>query len=171
MSPVLKLTELAARFPTSSMVLGGLAEDNMQVFRTYQSIRVAAPAELVWRTVRDFHDFSWSETISSCEAVGDHTGDVVGARRLLNGAFAETLIEHNDGTYTMRYSIDDGPSPVSEGDVENYVGCLQLRPITHDDTTFAEWTSSWKSDDDAAVAFCGGIYNALLSELAEHHRR
>jgi Polyketide cyclase / dehydrase and lipid transport len=152
------------------MVLGKFAEDIMQVFRTYQSIRVAAPAEDVWRTVRDFHDFGWSTTITSCEAVGDAAGDVAGAQRLLNGAFAETLVEHNDGTYTMRYSIDDGPNPVSAGDVKDYVGTLQLRPITHDNTTFAEWTSSWKSDDDAAVEFCGGIYNALLSELAGHHR-
>ncbi len=70
----------------------------MQVFRTYLSIRAAAPAEVVWRTVRDFDNFSWLETISSCESVGDHAGDEVGAQRLLNGAFAETLIEQNDGT-------------------------------------------------------------------------
>lgn len=150
-------------------MLGIFAEDTMQVFRTYQSIRVAAPAEQVWRTVRDFHDLSWSTTITSCEAIGGKLGDVVGAQRLLNSAFAETLIEHNDGTYTIRYSIDDGPNPVSAGDVKEYIGHLKLRPITQDNTTFAEWTSSWKSEDDAAVAFCGGIYNALLSELAAHH--
>ncbi len=108
-------------------------------------------------------DDSWSAAITSCKAVG-----VTGAKRLLNGAFAETLVEHNDGTYTMRYSIVNGPSPVSAG-FKDYISTLQLRPITHDNTTLAEWTSAWKSDDDAAVEFCAGIYNALLSELAGYH--
>ena len=160
---------MAAKLGHRFTVLGIFAEDTMQVFRTYQSIQVAAPAGQVWRTVRDFHDFSWSTTITSCEAIGSKPGDVVGVQRLLNGAFAETLIEHNDGTYTMRYSIDDGPNSVSAGDVKEYIAHPKLRPITHDNTTFAEWTSSWKSEDDAAVAFCGEIYNALLSELAAHH--
>ncbi|MFA9474795.1 MAG: SRPBCC family protein [Filomicrobium sp.] len=95
-------------------------------------MRVATLAEQVWRTVRDFHDFSWSTTITSCDAIGGKPGDVVGAQRLLNGAFAETLIEHNDSTHTISYSIDDGPNPVSAGDVKEYIGHLKLRPITHD---------------------------------------
>ncbi len=140
----------------------------MQVYRTFQSIRVTAPAEDVWKTVRDFHDFSWSKVIESCEAVGDKPGDMVGSQRVLNGAFKETLMEHNDGTYTIRYSIDDGPNPVSENDVKDYVGHLQVRPITADNTAYVQWSSSWKSDGDEAVEFCSGIYNALLGELAAH---
>ena len=119
---------------------GDIRGGTMQVFRTYQSIKVAARAGQVWPTVHDFHDFSWSTTITSCETIGSKLGDVVGAQRLLNGAFAETLVEHNDGTYTMRYSIDDGPNPVSAGDVKEYIGHPKPRPITHDNTTFAERT-------------------------------
>lgn len=141
----------------------------MPVFRTFQSIRVAAPAETVWQSLRDFHDFSWSNIIETCEKVGDQAGDLVGAQRVLNGVFKETLIEHNDGTYSIRYSIDDGPNPVSSGDVKEYMGHLQLRPITNDNSTYVEWSSSWKADGDEAVEFCSGIYNALLGELAAHH--
>ncbi|MCH9807393.1 MAG: SRPBCC family protein [Alphaproteobacteria bacterium] len=140
----------------------------MQVYRTFQSIMVPAPASEVWNLVRDFHDFSWSKVIEKCEAVGDKPGDMVGAQRVLNGAFKESLIEHNDGTYSMRYSIDDGLNPVAESDVKEYVGHLQVRPITNGDTSYVEWSSSWKSDGDEAVEFCSGIYNALLGELAEH---
>mgnify|MGYP001827227115 FL=1 len=127
--------EARTSFHGAGYIRGGTT----QVFRTYhQPIKVAARAGQVWRTVRDFHDFSWSTTIASCEAIGSKPGNVVGAQRLLNGAFADTLIEHNDGTYTMPYSIDYGPNPISAGDVREYIGHPKLRPITHDNTTFAD---------------------------------
>jgi hypothetical protein len=41
-----------------------------------------------------------------------------------------------------------------------------LSPVTKTDETFVEWSSSWDADGDEAVAFCQGIYVALLDELA-----
>jgi hypothetical protein len=60
----------------------------------------------------------------------------VRARRVLNGAFHETLVEVKEDDRTFAYSIDDGPSPVSKADVSNYV-----------------------------AEFCHGIYVALLSDM------
>jgi hypothetical protein len=48
----------------------------------------------------------------------------------------------------------------------SYVGHLHLLPITKDDTTFAEWSSSWESDSEDAVEFCHTIYVAFLDEMA-----
>ncbi len=134
---------------------------------TDQSIVVDAPIEDVWSRFINFHDLSWApNVISNVEKVGDVDGGIPGAKRILNNAFHETLIEINSDEYFLRYSIDDGPSPVSKAEVDNYVGVVTLGPSAEGDGTLVEWTSSWESRADDAVAFCHGIYVALLEELA-----
>lgn len=134
---------------------------------TNQSIVVDAPIEDVWSRFINFHDLSWApNVISNVEKVGDVDGGIPGAKRILNNAFHETLIEINSDEYFLRYSIDDGPSPVSKAEVDNYVGVVTLGPSAEGDGTLVEWTSSWESRADDAVAFCHGIYVALLEELA-----
>ncbi len=132
---------------------------------THQSTLIDAPIEAVWERVKDFHDFSWSSnTITGVEKVGDLAGDQVGAKRVLNGAFHETLIEYSPREYLLRYSIDDGPPPVSKDEVNSYVGTLRLStPETGG--THVDWSSAWESDSEAGVAFCQTIYLALLGEL------
>ena len=133
---------------------------------TYQSIVINAPVETVWNTVKDFHDLSWAPgVIVSCEAVGNHSGEQVGAQRVLNGVFKETLVEVDADAHKVRYSIDDGPSPVSASDVSNYFGTVQLRSSTLDGKTFMEWSSAWESNSEEAVEFCHQIYVALLQAL------
>jgi len=134
---------------------------------TYQSIIVNASIDDVWQRIKNFHDFDWaSEVISSCEAIGSIGPTEVGAKRILNGVFHETLIRMEPENHLLEYSIDDGPSPVSASEVSNYVGSLQLRPVTLGEATFVEWYSSWDSQSEDAVEFCHGIYVALLQTLA-----
>ena len=136
---------------------------------TYQSIIVSAPIESVWEVVKNFHDLSWApEVIESCEAVGAATGLEIGAKRVLNGAFHETLVELDNEIHKVKYSIDDGPSPVSASDVSNYFGTLRLRSSTLDNKTLVGWGSVWESESEEAVEFCHGIYVALLQSLAKH---
>lgn len=134
----------------------------------YQSIIVHAPIEKVWETIKNFHDMSWSSSvIEQCEAVGEISGTEVGAKRILNGVFHETLLECNDHEHRVRYSIDDGPSPVSASEVNNYIGRVQLKPVTLSGDTFVEWGSTWESNSEEARDFCHQIYVALLKALAE----
>lgn len=134
----------------------------------YQSIIVHAPIEKVWETIKNFHDMSWSSSvIEQCEAVGEIGGTEVGAKRILNGVFHETLLECNDHEHRVRYSIDDGPSPVSASEVNNYIGRVQLKPVTLSGDTFVEWGSTWESNSEEARDFCHQIYVALLKALAE----
>src|SRR5437867_9943512 len=61
--------------------------------RVYNSIVINAPIETVWKRIADFHDFSWAPSvITRCENVSDKGGTAVGAKRLLNGRFLDTLI-------------------------------------------------------------------------------
>lgn len=133
---------------------------------TNQSIIINAPITNVWQKLNNFHDFSWApNVITSVDKVGDIDGNNVGAKRVLNKAFHETLIEINNNEHFLKYSIDDGPSPVSKDDVENYIGVIKLLPAANNFATMVEWTSSWDSKVEDAVEFCHGIYVALLSEL------
>jgi len=134
---------------------------------TTQSKVINATIDTVWGNFRDFHDISWAaKVLASCEKVGDVSGAEVGAKRIVNGAFHETLREINPSGYSVVYSIDDGPSPLSKDEVSNYTGTIQLTPA-EDGGTLVEWISCWESNSDDAVEFCHGVYSALLKELAE----
>ena len=133
---------------------------------TNQSKVINASMHAIWDKLSDFHNLSWaSKVLPSCEKIGDISGRDVGARRILNGAFHETLVATNQDDYSLRYSIDDGPSPVSKEEVSNYIGVIQLSQASGGGT-LVEWNSSWESNSEDAVDFCHGIYVALLNELA-----
>src|SRR5450759_3527072 len=133
---------------------------------TYQSTVINAPADKVWAAIRNFHDLRWAPiAITRVEVVGSKKGDEVGAGRVLNDAFHETLRELKDDARSFAYSVDDGPSPVSKADVGNYVGRVTVRPVTDRAHAFVEWTSAWERNDEAASEFMHGIYVVLLEEM------
>jgi len=134
--------------------------------KTYQTAVITAPVDQVWSKIRNFHDMSWgAAVVEKCEAVGDKPGDQIGARRILNDAFHETLVAFSELDKSFKYSIDDGPAPVSKNDVKEYIGAVRLIPITDNDTCLIEWSSSWESPTEDACSFCHNIYVALINEL------
>ena len=135
----------------------------------YNSTVINSPIEKVWNSIRNFHELPWGEpVVTSVEAVGDIAGDTVGAKRILNGAFHETLTALDDSNHSFTYTIDDGPGPVAQQSVSNYIGSVRLLPITDNDSTFIEWSSAYDSGDPQAVAdFCNPIYIALLAAMKE----
>jgi hypothetical protein len=135
--------------------------------RVYNSIVVPAPIEQVWSRINDFHDFSWAPSlIASCEKVGSGGGSSVGAQRLLNGIFLDTLIAYSAIERRLMYSMDEGPSPVSSREILDYVGDLHLLPVTAAGATFAEWTATWEGGGEAAIAYMNSVYRSLLLDLA-----
>ena len=135
--------------------------------KVYNSIIVAAPIERVWSRICDFHEFSWAPSvIVSCEKVGKGDGYTVGAKRLLNGLFLDTLIAYSAIEKRMMYSMDEGPPPVSSQEIQEYVGNLHLLPLTADNTTFVEWSGSWEAGTPAAVEYMNKVYRSLLRDLA-----
>ncbi len=135
--------------------------------KVYNSIIVPAPIEEVWSRIRDFHDFSWAPSlVTSCEKVGKGDGFTIGARRLLNGIFLDTLIAYSEIDRRMMYSLDDGPSPVSSREIRDYIGNLHLLPVTAENITFAEWSGIWESETTDAVEYMNGVYRSLLRDLA-----
>jgi hypothetical protein len=135
---------------------------------THQSIEIEVPADVVWNTIRNFYDMSWApNVIQNTRAVGDVNGGKVGAQRLLNGQFSETLIELNDDSRIMRYSIDDGPSPVSKAEIDNYAGCIEVKPSPSGNGALVEWSSGWEKNEEQVREFCQNIYVALLNDMKQ----
>jgi hypothetical protein len=133
----------------------------------HASLVIDAPIAQVWEQIKDFHDFSWAPGIvTSCVDVGDTPGNTPGAKRLINDALVDRLLEYDAGTHGYKYSIEEAPSPVSPSEVSNFVGHLRLSPAG-DNQTLAEYSGSWEAQDDAAVEFMDGIYSGLLKELAQ----
>ena len=131
---------------------------------TSQSIVINTSIDNVWAKFGNFHEMPWApNVITGIDKVGEIDGTQVGAKRILNGAFHETLQEVDASNHTIKYSIDDGPSPVSKEEVSNYIGTIKLSEM--DGGTLVEWTSNWDSNAEDAVEFCSGIYTALLGEL------
>ena len=135
----------------------------------YNSCVVNAPVEKVWAALRNFHDLSWApQVITKLEQVGDAAGDQIGAKRVLNDAFHETLCGLNDADRVVTYSIDDGPDAVSKDSVSGYVGVVRALSVTDGDATFVEWSSSWQDSKGGVKEFCDPIYKALLDSLRRH---
>lgn len=136
----------------------------------YNTTVITASAERVWEVLRDFHDLPWAQgVVTSVERVGDAGATEVGAQRILNGAFHETLRSLDDEAMALTYSIDDGPGPVARDVVSHYRGRIRVLPVTDTGAAFVEWESSYESPDPDAVAeFCNPIYQAALAALKAH---
>ncbi|MFA9459524.1 SRPBCC family protein [Thiohalorhabdus methylotrophus] len=137
----------------------------------HNSVVVQASADEVWNVLRDFLDMSWApEVIEQCEPQGGLPGTQIGAKRILNGTFQETLVGLDDHARTLRYSIDDGPDAVSKDNVQGYIATVQVLPITDTGESLVLWTSSWEWSGGGVAQFCNPIYQALLGQLQKHFR-
>lgn len=136
--------------------------------KCYQTRVIEAPIEKVWETIKCFHNLSWCpNVITSTQKVDELSGNEVGAKRILNEAFHETLLSICNTNHTFSYSIDEGISPVSSKEVSNYVGNVKLLPITVSNQTFIEWESSWDAKTSEAEEFCHMIYVAMINDMNE----
>ena len=135
--------------------------------KCYQKIEIEAPINQVWDTISDFHDLSWApNVVASVTKIGVRGGNEIGAGRILNGVFHETLTVLDPRNFTFSYSIDDGPGPVASDAVSDYTGTVKLTAT--DSGCLVEWSSVFESQSENEVAdFCNPIYMALLNSLKE----
>jgi hypothetical protein len=136
----------------------------------YNSTLIDAPIEKVWEEIRNFHNLLWAKgVIETLDEVGDKKGLEVGAKRIINGVFYETLTELRSGDFYFKYSVDDGPGAVAKDAVRDYFAEVKLQRITDTNQTFMLWTSTYQSKDERAVAeLFNPIYQALLSAAKDN---
>jgi uncharacterized protein YndB with AHSA1/START domain len=111
--------------------------------RAYASAIIKAPIETVWSIVRNFNGLpDWAVGIADSEIEGGLDADVVGCIRSFHTGdgthIRERLLTLDDANHSFTYNFEKPAFPV-----KNYIATIHLMPVTHTDTTFAEWEASF----------------------------
>ena len=135
------------------------------MFSTNQVKIIHASVDHVWNRINDFHRLDWAPTvINRVDKIGHLAGNAPGARRRLNGSLYENLLAIDEVKHLVKYSVDDGKSPITKQDISNYVGTIKLNE-TKDGMTEMVWSSSWDSKSENTVEYYQDIYVTLMGEL------
>jgi len=139
------------------------------VIHIYTSSVIDAPAEAVWRVIRDFNGLPlWHPLIADSRIENNLAPDKVGCVRdfrLRNGdRIRERLLGLSDFDLFCTYSILESPMGV-----ENYVATLRLTPITDGDRTFVEWTAEFDCPPEREAELVsnigGGVFQGGFDAL------
>jgi uncharacterized protein YndB with AHSA1/START domain len=111
--------------------------------RAHASTIIKAPIETVWNIVRDFNGLpNWAPAVAKSKIEDGLDADVVGCVRsfhLHDGTHVrERLLSLDDARHTFTYNFEKPAFPI-----ENYRATIRLMPVTHSDTTFAEWEATF----------------------------
>jgi len=123
---------------------------------------IGASADRVWKLIRDFGGLkAWNPGIESCEVEGEGIGAV---RTIKMGTISlkERLEYLDDATRTFRYSIVEGPIPVSD-----YLATVSVSEAGPDRARI-EWGSRFEPKGASAADVTGllqGVYKGGISSL------
>jgi hypothetical protein len=125
--------------------------------KVYRSTVLGAPAERIWRDLRDFNGLAnWHPSIVSSRIEKGHPADKVGCVRtyqLKDGAqVREKLLSLSDFDYTFTYAILDSPLALTD-----HVATVRLFPVTEGNRCFVEWTAEFECEPDQAAELADTI--------------
>ncbi len=141
--------------------------------KVYRSTILDAPAERVWRDLRDFNGLAnWHPSIVLSRIENSHPADKVGCVRnfqLKDGArIREKLLSLSDYDYTCTYSILESPM-----DLSDYVATLRLLPVTEGNRCFIEWSAEFECPPvkaaDLAETVGDGVFQAGFDALKKRY--
>ena len=130
--------------------------------KVYVSSVLGAPAEQVWRAIRDFNGLAdWHPAIADSRIENGLPSDRVGCVRNFNlkdgGNIREQLLSLSDFDYDFSYAILESPMGV-----ENYVARVKLTPVTDGNRTFAEWSAEFDCPAERAGALADLVGNGVF---------
>lgn len=138
----------------------------LQVMRKRE---IAAPAEAVWATVRDFPGIG--PLVPPFENIGTTDGNNEGTIRVMkSGAavFVERLDSNDDKAHIQRYSIPWATVPV-----EDYTGCIEIHSLG-DKRCEVVWSNNFRLADEYVAEFkemIGEVFAKGLLILSELHAK
>jgi mxaD protein len=152
----------------------GFAAAESPQLNVKKSITIAAPADKVWDTVKDFNGWThWHPALASDEIVSG-TNNAVGAVRLLTlkggGTIKEKLLAYDETGHRFRYTILESVLPVS-----HYTSSVVVTS-TGTNKTLVTWSGRFKrknpsdsppdnENDKSAVDTISGVYQSGLDNL------
>jgi len=141
--------------------------------KVYRSTVLDAPADRVWRDLRDFNGLAnWHPLIERSRIEKGHPPDKVGCVRnlqLKDGVrIREKLLALSDYDFTYTYAILDSPM-----DLSDYIATLRLFPVTEGDRCFIEWSAEFDCPPEKAAelaeAVGGGVFQTGLDALKKRY--
>jgi hypothetical protein len=130
--------------------------------KVYQSTVLNAPADRVWRDLRDFNGLAnWHPLIVLSRIEKDHPADKVGCVRnfqFKDGArVREKLLSLSDFDYTCTSAILDGPM-----DLSDHFATLRLFPVTEGNRCFIEWSAEFECPPEKAAALTEAVGEGMI---------
>jgi len=130
--------------------------------KVYRSTVLDAPAERVWRDLRDFNGLAnWHPNIVSSRIEKDHPADKVGCVRnyqLKSGSrVREKLLSLSDYDYSCTYSVLDGPM-----DLSDCVATMRLFPVTEGNRCFIEWSVDFECPPDKTAGLVESVGDGIF---------
>jgi hypothetical protein len=130
--------------------------------KIYRSTVLNAPADRVWRDLRDFNGLAnWHPLIVLSRIEKGHPADKVGCVRVLqhkDGAqVREKLLSLSDYDYTCISAILDSPM-----DLSDYVTTLRLFPVTEGNRCFIEWSAEFDCPREKIAELTETVSNGMF---------
>jgi len=130
--------------------------------KVYQSTVLNAPADRVWRDLRDFNGLAnWHPLIVLSRIEKDHPADKVGCVRnfqLKDGSrIREKLLSLSDFDYTCTSAILDGPL-----DLSDHHATLRLFPVTEGNRCFIEWSAEFECPPQKAAELTETVGEGMI---------
>lgn len=139
--------------------------------KVFVSSVIDAPADKVWKIVRDFNDMpGWHPAIARSMIEGGRPSDAIGCIRsfyLQDGThIREQLLMLSDFDFHFSYAILEAGL-----DLKNYVAELKLTPVTDGNQTFAEWKAEFDTtlgnESEMAGTVSQNVFQAGFDALKE----
>jgi len=159
---------------TALLAIGAAQATAPQTLKVSQTVKIKAPLDKVWDTVKDFDGLSkWHPGFSS-DVLASGGNATVGAVRKLTikdgPSFTERLLSYDKAHHSYHYMIVESPLPIT-----NYSSTISVRPAPSG-MTEVTWSGSFKrkntSDDppeaesDAGtIKLVTGVYRDGLDNL------
>ncbi len=130
--------------------------------KVYQSTVLNAPADRVWRDLRDFNGLAnWHPLIVLSRIEKDHPADKVGCVRnfqLKDGSrIREKLLSLSDFEYTCTSAILDSPM-----DLSDHFATLRLFPVTEGNRCFIEWSAEFECPPEKAAELTETVGDGMI---------
>jgi hypothetical protein len=141
--------------------------------KVYRSTVLNAPADRVWRDLRDFNGLaSWHPLIALSRIEKGHPADKVGCVRILqykDGAqVREKLLSLSDYDYSCISAILDSPM-----DLSDHIATLRLFPVTEGNRCFIEWSAEFdcplERTAELTEIVSGGMFLTGLDALKKRY--
>jgi hypothetical protein len=130
--------------------------------KVYRSTVLDAPADRVWRNLRDFNGLAnWHPLVVLSRIENSHPPDKVGCVRNYQlkdrARIREKLLSLSDYEYTCTYTILESPM-----DLSDYLATLRLFPVTEDNRCFVEWRAEFDCPSGKAAELAENVGEGMF---------